>query len=289
MIIKQFMALFFSFLMTIGVYTPKNTEIENVPEKNEEELRIVSFNVRCRDDLYGSVKGRSQLIVSALKQYKPDSFGIQEATQQWLDIFEAELGEQYGMVAQMRDGAEDSEASAVFYLKEKYELIDSGTIWLSETPDVFASKLELSGCTRVATWATLKDKTSGKIYIHVNTHLDHILEEVRVEQAKILKVKLEELKAQGYPVICTGDFNTYEGDEAYNEMITCLKDSKYLAAEGDEGKTYHNYGKEFFKNKPIDFVFVSEGVTVNRYKIIDEKINMMYLSDHYGLCVDLTF
>lgn len=289
MIIKQLIALFLSLFMTLGVYTPENTEIENVPEKSEDALRIVSFNVRCRDDLYGSVKGRSQLIVAALKQYKPDSFGVQEATQQWLDIFEAELGEEYGCVAQMRDGEKDSEASAVYYLKEKFELVDSGTMWLSETPDVFASKLPLSGCTRVATWATLKEKASGKIYIHVNTHLDHILEDVRVEQVKILETKIEELKAQGYPVICTGDFNTYEGDEAYNEMVTCLKDSKHLAAETDEGKTYHNYGKEFFKTKPIDFVFVSEGVTVNRYKIIDEKINMMYLSDHYGVCVDVTF
>ncbi|MBR3816219.1 MAG: endonuclease/exonuclease/phosphatase family protein [Clostridia bacterium] len=287
MLIKQLIALFLSLFMTLGLYTPASMKIENVPEKSEGALRIVSFNVRCKDDLYGSVKGRSQLIVSALRQYRPDSFGVQEATQQWLDIFEKELGDEYGCVAQLRDGAKDSEASAVYYLKEKFVLLDSGTMWLSETPDVFASKLEMSGCTRIATWATLKEKTSGKVYTHINTHLDHILEAVRVEQVKILETKIEELKAQGNPVICTGDFNTYEGDEAYNEMITCLDDSKYLAAESDEGKTFHNYGKMFFKKMPIDFVFVSDGVTVNRYKIIDEKIGMMYLSDHYGVCVDV--
>lgn len=286
MLIKQLIALFLSLFMTLGIYTPASMEIENVPEKKEDEIRIVSFNVRCADDLYGSVKGRSQLICSALKQYHPDSFGVQEATQKWIDILNADLGDEYASVSQMRDDEVNTEASAVFYLKDKYELLDSGTIWLSETPDVFASKLPLSGCTRIATWATLKDKVSGRIYTHINTHLDHILEEVRTQQVKILEAKIEELKAQGYPVICTGDFNTYEGDEAYNEMITCLKDSKYLAAESDEGKTFHNYGKEFFRIKPIDFVFVSDDVTVNRYKIIDEKIGKMYLSDHYGVCVD---
>ncbi len=286
MLIKQLIALFLSLFMTLGIYTPENMEIESVPEKAEGAVRIVTFNVRCRDDLYGSVKGRSQLICSALKQYHPDSFGVQEATQQWIDILDENMGDEYAYVSQMRDDEPDTEASAVFYLKDKYELLDSGTMWLSETPDVFASKLELSGCTRVATWATLKNKESGKVYTHINTHLDHILEEVRVEQVKILKTKLEELKAQGYPLICTGDFNTYEGDEAYNEMITCLKDSKFLADESDEGKTFHNYGKQFFRLKPIDFVFVSDGVKVNRYKIIDEKISGMYLSDHYGVCVD---
>ena len=289
MIIKQLIAIFLSLFMTLGIYTPAEKEIKNVPEKDEENLRIISFNVRCADDLYGSVKGRSQLVCSAIRQYKPDSFGVQEATQKWLDAIDAELGDEYTCIAQMRDDEIGTEASAVYYLKDKYELLDSGTMWLSETPDVFGSKLEKSGCTRVATWAILKDKASGKIYTHVNTHLDHILEEVRVEQVKILETKIEELKAQGHPVICTGDFNTYEGDEAYNEMITCLNDSKYLAAETDEGKTFHNYGLELFEKRPIDFVFVSDGVTVDRYKIIDEKINMMYLSDHYGLCVDMTF
>ena len=288
-VFRQLMALILSALFTAGVFYPANLTIRNVPEKAEEATRVISFNVRYKDDDYGSVEGRSKLICAALEQYAPDSFGVQEATQQWLDIFERELGDVYGVVAQMRDGAEDSEASAVYYLKEKFELLDSGTMWLSETPDVFASKLPKSGCTRVATWATLKEKASGKIYTHINTHLDHILEEVRVEQVKILETKLEELKAQGYPVICTGDFNTFEGDEAYNEMITCLTDSKFIAAESDDGKTFHNYGKEFFKKKPIDFVFVTDGVTVHRYKIIDEKIDRMYLSDHYGVCVDMTF
>lgn len=289
MIIKQLIAIILSFFMTLGIYTPAEKKIRNVPEKEEESLRIISFNVRCADDLYGSVKGRSQLVTSAIRQYKPDSFGVQEATPRWLDAIDAELGDDYACVAQLRDDTDGAEASAVYYLKDKYELLDSGTMWLSETPEVFASKLEKSGCTRVATWATLKDKTSGKIYTHLNTHLDHLLEEVRVEQVKILETKIEELKAQGYPIVCTGDFNTYEGDEAYNEMITCLNDSKYLAADTDKGKTFHDYGLVLFENRPIDFVFVSEGITVNRYKIIDEKINMMYLSDHYGICVDLVF
>ena len=161
MIIKQLIAIFLSLFMTLGIYTPAEKEIKNVPEKEEENLRIVSFNVRCADDLYGSVKGRSQLVCAALKQYKPDSFGVQEATQKWLDAIDAELGDEYACVAQMRDDETGTEASAVYYLKDKYELVDSGTMWLSETPDVFGSKLPKSGCTRVATWVILKDKESG--------------------------------------------------------------------------------------------------------------------------------
>lgn len=287
-IINQLTALFLSILFTFGAFIPESFTIENVPEKSDETIRIMSFNVRCADDAFGSVKGRSQLVCAALEQYAPNSFGVQEATQEWLDILSENL-DGYACVSQMRDGKKSSEASAVFYLKDKYTLIDSGTIWLSDTPDEFASKFTLSFCPRIATWVTLQDKSTGEIYTHINTHLDHVLESVRVDQIKVLKVKIEELKAKGYPVVCTGDFNTKEGADAYNEMKGCLLDSKYLAKNSDDGATYTNYGQNIFETKPIDFVFVSEGTEVETYKIIDEKINDMYLSDHAALCADIKF
>ena len=287
-IINQLTALFLSILFTFGAFIPESFTIENVPEKSDETIRIMSFNVRCADDAFGSVKGRSQFVCAALEQYAPNSFGVQEATQEWLDILSENL-DGYACVSQMRDGKKSSEASAVFYLKDKYTLIDSGTIWLSDTPDEFASKFTLSFCPRIATWVTLQDKSTGEIYTHINTHLDHVLESVRVDQIKVLKVKIEELKAKGYPVVCTGDFNTKEGADAYNEMKGCLLDSKYLAKNSDDGATYTNYGQNIFETKPIDFVFVSEGTEVETYKIIDEKINDMYLSDHAALCADIKF
>lgn len=287
-IINQLTALILSIMFTLGSYVPESLVIDNVPEKSADTVRIVSFNVRCKDDTFGSVEGRSQLICSALEQYAPDSFGVQEATQEWLDILGEKLSD-YASVSQMRDGKKSSEASAVFYLKDKYTLVDSGTIWLSDTPDEFASKFTLSFCPRIATWATLQNKATGEIYTHINTHLDHVLESVRVKQINVLKSKVEELKAKGYPVVCTGDFNTKEGADAYNEMKNCLLDSKYLAKNSDDGATFLNYGKNIFETRPIDFVFVSEGTDVETYKIIDEKISDMYLSDHAAICADVRF
>ena len=287
-IINQLTALFLSILFTFGAFVPESLVIENVPEKSDEAVRIMSFNVRCADDAFGSVKGRSQLVCAALEQYAPDSFGVQEATQEWLDILSEKL-DGYSCASQMRDGKKSSEASAVFYLKDKYNLVDSGTIWLSDTPDEFASKFTLSFCPRIATWVILQDKSTGEIYTHINTHLDHVLESVRVDQIKVLKDKIEELKAKGYPVVCTGDFNTKEGADAYNEMNGCLLDSKYIAKNSDDGATYINYGQNLFETKPIDFIFVSEGTEVETYKIVDEKIDDMYLSDHAALCADVKF
>lgn len=287
-IISQITAIILSILFTLGSYAPESLTIANVSEKPDNSVRIVSFNVRCKDDTFGSVEGRSQLICSALEQYAPDSFGVQEATAEWIEILSEKLTD-YGCVSQMRDSKASSEASAVFYLKDKYNLLDSGTIWLSDTPEESGSKYSLSFCPRIATWATLENKETGEIYTHINTHLDHVLESVRVKQIKVLKVKIEELKEAGNPVVCTGDFNTKEGADAYNEMKPCLNDSKYLAVNSDDGATYINYGKNVFETRPIDFIFVSDGIKVENYKIIDEKIGDMYLSDHAGLCADVMF
>lgn len=287
-IINQITALILSILFTLGSYVPESFAIANVPEKPADGVRIVSFNVRCKDDTYGSVKGRSQLICATLEQYAPDSFGVQEATAEWIEILSENLAE-YDCVSQMRDGKASSEASAVFYLKDKYNLLESGTIWLSDTPDEFASKFTLSFCPRIATWVTLQNKETGETYTHINTHLDHVLESVRVKQINVLKAKIEELKTKGYPVACTGDFNTKEGADAYNEMKPCLNDAKYLAVNSDDGATFINYGRNIFETRPIDFVFVSDGVKVENYKIIDEKIGDMYLSDHAAICADVIF
>lgn len=288
-IIENLTALILSLLVTFGAYTPATYEIADVPEKSAEAVRIISFNVRCANDLYGSVEGRSELLTAALSQYSADSFGVQEATAQWLDIINEKLGDKYAMVSQMRDGKKNSEASAVFYLKDKYNLIDSGTIWLSDTPEEFASKFTLSFCPRIATWAVLENKADGTRYTHINTHLDHVLESVRVKQIEVLSVKIAELKALGYPVVCTGDFNTKQGADAYNKMSEIMLDTKFIASQSDDGATYTNYGRNALETKPIDFIFVSEGVSVDTYKIIDEKIDRMYLSDHAGLCADVRF
>lgn len=286
-VINHFLALFFAVMMTLGLFTPDSIVIDGVPEKAENTTRVISFNVRCNNDIYGTVKNRSKFITEAIKAYMPDSFGVQEATKQWLEIFDKTLGDLYARVGEPRDGSSHTEYGCVFYLKDKFELIDSGTIWLSETPDVFGSKSFSSSYPRICTWATLKSRETGAVYTHINTHLDHILEETRVKQAEVLIEKIKEL-SRNSKIVCTGDFNTEEGADAYQVVLAEINDSKFVAKTSDDGQTYHAYGKPFSgREKPIDFIFVSKGTEVETYKIIDNTVNKMYLSDHYGLCADI--
>ena len=286
-LMKRLIALFMALMMNAGIVNADKLRVRCVPEKNEDSLRIISQNVRYNDDTFGSVENRSKLFVAMIKAYQPDSFGVQEATQQWMSILEKELGDEYGFVCQMRDEEEVSEASAVFYLKDKYELIDSGTIWLSDTPEVPYSKLEIAGLARIATWAVLKNKVTGQEYCHINTHLDNAGDKARTQQAKILNAKIDELLLSGRPLVCTGDFNDTVKSEMYTEMTKKLFSAKAIADKSDFGKTYHDYGNLLTGLYAIDFIFVSQGVKVLQYKVIDEQITGMYVSDHYGIMADL--
>ena len=262
--------------------------IDSIPEKGEQATRVMSFNVRCVDDEEGSIHTRSQIVTAILDQYAPDSFGVQEATPKWLRIIEEELGDRYARVGEGRSPIEMfTEYSCVYYLKDKYNLIDSGTIWLSETPEKKYTKSFDSKHNRIATWAVLEDKETGIRYTHLNTHLDHVLESTRVEQTKVLLNKVSELEKNS-TVICTGDFNTFETAEAYSIMSGAMSDSKLVAKNSDTGITFHKYGTiEEHKDGAIDFIFTTNGTAVDTYKIIRNTFKGYYPSDHYPVVADI--
>lgn len=285
----RLLSLILAVMMTLGLYAPASVEITGAPEKSGNAVRVVSFNLRCKDDVYGKVENRGRFISAALRNYAPDSFGVQEATEKWLSILDSELGESYARVGVGRDSSKNTEYSAVFYLRDKFDLVDEGTIWLSETPQVAGSKSFCSSMPRICTWATLRNRQTGEVYTHINTHLDHLLERARAGQADVLLAKVGELANYG-PVVCTGDFNADEESKTYAKMTAVLDDSRIVAKASESGKTFHNYGRGDIVNKTaIDFIFVSKGTEVEQYKIIRDTVENMYLSDHYGIMADICF
>ena len=116
-----------------GFLFPPNVE---VPQVAEGQVRILSFNVRYGGDGLRSEKSRAPLVIQTLRDAKPDSFGLQEALKDWMEDLTEGLPE-YGWVGVGRDdGQEAGEFNPVFYRKDKYDLVDSGTFWLSETPEL---------------------------------------------------------------------------------------------------------------------------------------------------------
>ena len=232
-----------------GIYTQINAVkfneiiIDGIPEKSEDATRVMSFNLRCKNDGIQTITNRSKVAVEVIKQYAPDSFGVQECTPRWKRILAANLDGKYACVGAARDYyGPFTEYSSIYYLKDKYNLIDSGTFWLSETPEKRWTKSFDSTCFRVASWALLEDKETGVRYTHINTHLDHVLETTREAQMTVL-IECVNKVANGSPIVMTGDFNAYEDNSlVYNVACGSFNDAKKVAVNSDTGRTFTSYG-----------------------------------------------
>ena len=259
--------------------------VPNPSEKIAEgaDIRVVTFNLRYTGSGKTSIAYRAPLMAAQLKEIDADSMGFQEATLRWMIYLEKHL-DGYGYVGvSRRNGRQIGEFSPIFYKKDKYNVVDSGTFWLSKTPEKAGSKDWDSNNVRICTWALLENKETGERYVHLNTHLDHISGEARENQMKVLLTKVNEFVGK-YPIVLTGDFNDITGSSMYNLATEILKDSSIASPVTDSKYTYHAYGEAESK---IDFIFISEDAEPLVYHVIDDKIDDTYLSDHYGIYVDL--
>ena len=254
---------------------------EGVVKMGSDLVRIMSFNVLVS-------KRTDQRIVSvkdAIGQTMPDSLGLQEASSAWMKDLAAAFPE-YAVVGVGRGGSAtsgDTEGTYMLYLKDKYTLLESGTRWLSDTPDV-PSAFPESKYNRTYTYLMLQRKSDGKIFVHVNTHLDHTSATARDKQVAVLIAELERFSK--YPVLVTGDFNCNKTSAVWKSMQDHgYVDSSLVADTAETGITFHNYGSS---SSIIDFCFVTnDRLQVSYYKVITEAFNGMRPSDHNPLFVDV--
>ena len=170
-------------------------------------------------------------------------------------------------------------------LKDKFDVLDSNTFWLSQYPDSAGFIGWDGACTRIATWAKFKDKQTGKIFMAVNTHFDHVGTEARRQSALLIIQKIKEIVGTN-PAVVTGDFNVNEQSEAYQTITTnefVLKDAyKMTDKKSGPNYTFHDFGRYAMdQREKIDFIFVTPQINVLNTEIAQNpETKTGYLSDH---------
>lgn len=247
-------------------------------------MKVLSFNVLCAGCKGHFWTDRKDDVVATVRSFMPDVFGIQEAHIDWMNTFIAGMPE-YSFVGVGRDDGKDGgEFSPVFYRKDKFELLDKGWFWISETPDV-PSKSWNSDCIRIATWARLKSNDGGRVFVAMNTHLDHISEEARKNGVRLINEFAQKIDC---PAFITGDFNIPGGTDCYVDMVEggIFKDCKFLAPKTESFPTYHE-SFECGDGDIIDFVFVNKGFNARSYHVVRDKVNGFFPSDHCPVVVEI--
>lgn len=258
----------------------------------------MSYNIRLdtEADSVNQWQNRPGKVIAIIKKYNPDLFGVQEALyNQMLDLKNGLSDYSYAGVGR-DDGKEKGEYSAIFYKKEKFELLTQNTFWLSETPHVPGSKSWDAAITRVVTFALFRDKAKGKDFFYANTHFDHIGKEARKNSASLIKQSIADFikgassqKEIKLPVIVSGDFNSEPTDGPYltitNGEHFRLFDSR--PANNLTG-TFCGFELNKIECKTIDYIFHSEDWRASNYQVIQDNDGKYYPSDHLPVLVTLT-
>jgi endonuclease/exonuclease/phosphatase family metal-dependent hydrolase len=258
-------------------------------DKKDTSFRVMTFNIRCiafEPVDQNNWSNRSDIVLETIRKYAPDLIGFQEPKLPQLEFLKDNLTD-YGWYGLDRTGTPFGETPAIFYKKDRFEVISTETFWLSETPDVVSIGWD-SGVLRNVTVIKLKDLISGKELTQYNTHFDNQGTISEMESVNLLLEKMGDKNG----LIATGDFNLPEGGDSYKALIAKnLKDTKYLAPEGcsDSGGTTQNFGTTSAEN-PIDFILVTDAYfKVSNYKVVRDTYDGYYPSDHYPLIADLDY
>lgn len=247
-----------------------------------EDISVMSFNIRYENTYDGSNSwdNRKSDMTKMLNYYHPDIIGLQEVLINPLIFLKSQLSRYSYVGVGREDGKEKGEFAPIFYNKEKYELIKFKTFWLSEHDDIISKGWD-AVLERICTYCALKERNSGDT-IHVfNTHFDHIGVIARLNSAKLILKKINEIKTSTARVILMGDLNSTPDMEQIKLLKKELHDACEASKSGLYGpeRTFNGFSDTI--SEKIDYIFV-DNFTVESFRNIDDRTsNNSYLSDHF--------
>jgi endonuclease/exonuclease/phosphatase family metal-dependent hydrolase len=255
--------------------------------QKDKKIDVMSFNIRYDNPEDGKQNWhhRKENVVRMINFYDLDIIGMQEVLVNQQHYLKTNLNEYKTIGIGREDGKEKGEFASIFYKKDRFKVLKSGTFWLSATPDKISKGWD-ADLERIVTWSVFRDKNTREEFIFMNTHFDHIGNIARVESAKLLKQKSIEL-AGNLPLILTGDFNLVPDSEGIRTLIK--PDPKNTLINASSAATF-TYGPNWtscgFDNRPfeerkvIDYIFLKGISNVTKYAVFSEMLDDIYLSDH---------
>ena len=243
------------------------------------ELRVLSFNIR-----YGRANDgpdrwelRTDKVLGVIRSHQPDLLGLQEALPFQAALVAADLPEHESYGPSRMGPGSDDEACTMFWRRERFEALERGTFWLSETPEVVASRGWDAALPRVCSWVRLRDRHSGESFVFANTHFDHRGEQARARSAELIAERFE-----GERIVLIGDLNAGEASAPLESLRAAgFVDSFRVRhpSQGDVG-TFTGF-RDLPGEEKIDHVLVRGGAMVEAAVIDRSRPGGRWPSDHF--------
>lgn len=257
-------------------------------ENYETEITICSFNIRGSnmDTGVNAWSNRKKMVIREFSNSQYDIVCMQEPLiDQIQDFLSIGIYEWLGVSGQ---GTPDNDVfTPIFYNKKKLNVLDYGTFWLSETPDIVSRGWD-GKFPRICTWAKFRDIENCRSFYVFNTHLDHVGEVAKLEGARLICRKIKEMTTEE-AVFITGDMNSTPETPPIHTFLSEFSNSREIATEksGPTG-TAHSYGK-LYPPSQIDYIFVNEYISVIKAITLTKNSDPVYMSDHYPIVISVDF
>ncbi len=246
-------------------------------------LGVMSFNVRypSPNDGPNVWENRRDILVETIRRKDPDLMGTQELFYTQGQYIAEKLPE-YAWFGISRRGNHEDEHMGVFYKREKLRLVDSGSFWLSETPDTPGSMSWDVSLPRMVTWGLFEIIGAGRQFYFYNTHFPHRRQDsaARLECAKVIAKRMKALPAD-VPFIMTGDFNAQAGEDVYKILVPPLTDAWIEAARKSGPETTSSRWRGNTEGRRIDWILYRGNVKVLEAETVTHNLDGRYPSDHY--------
>ena len=256
-------------------------------------VRVLSFNIRygTADDGDHVWANRRAHVVTTIRDHAPHILGVQEAWRFQLDELEAEL-EGYREVGVGRDdGRTAGEYSPLLVDTARFSLIEEGTFWFSDTPEVAGSASWGNTIPRICSWARLADRATGDTVRAYNVHWDHISQPSREKSAALLLQRVASHRGTSDAILVLGDFNSDEENPAYRALVgdsaAGLRDTfRALHPRATSVGTFHAFRGDSSGGK-IDFILAGPGWRTLDASIDRRQFGALWASDHFAVSATL--
>lgn len=288
-----------SILLILSLVLPVNIGMAGEANDLKNDLLVMSFNIRygIANDGQDRWENRTEQVYELIDRYHCDVIGLQEALRFQIDAIREALPKYAEIGVGREDGKTAGEYSGILYRSDRVEVTDSGTFWLSDTPEVAGSMTWGNRITRICTWGRFLHQPSGKAFYVFNTHFDHQSQPSRERSAVLLAKRIAD-REHADPIVVTGDFNAGE----FNKAVRYLKGDLELAGrtpvplvdtfrllhpEAAQVGTFNGFRGVRTGDK-IDYIFVEPDVEVLEARILYDNKDNRYPSDHFPVTARLS-
>jgi endonuclease/exonuclease/phosphatase family metal-dependent hydrolase len=258
------------------------------------EIRVMTFNIRygTAEDGENAWPNRRSLVFEAIRDFRPDVLGVQEALDFQLEELRAALPGVEIVGVGRDDGVRAGEFSAILVDGSRLEVLDHGTFWFSDTPASPGSVSWGNRIPRICTWARVRDRTTDGRFIVYNVHWDHESQPSRERSADLLVDRITGRAHGDEPVLVMGDFNAGESNPAFLTLVeagvTGLRDTfRALHPDASDVGTFNGFeGRR--DGEKIDAILASDGWCPRSAAIVGSAQDGRYPSDHFPVTAVLS-